>query len=91
MGDNTVKVVGYIVAVQDISGAVVLNQPSLSGTVDTAGTTIPGYEGEYTVTPQAVEQILQTKDKLLTDNIVINPIPSNYGLITWNGSTLTVS
>ena len=91
MDDNTVKVVGYIVAVQDISGAVVLNQPPLSGTVDTAGAAIPGYEGEYIVTPQAVEQILPTKDTLLAANIVINPIPSNYGLITWNGSTLTVS
>lgn len=24
-------------------------------------------------------------------HVIINPIPSNYGLITWNGSTLTVS
>ena len=24
-------------------------------------------------------------------NIRINPIPSNYGLITWDGSVLTVS
>ena len=91
MDDNTVKVVGYIVAVQDISGAVVLNQPPLSGTVNTAGATIPGYEGEYIVTPQAAEQILLTKDTMLVQNIVVNPIPSNYGLITWNGSTLTVS
>ena len=24
-------------------------------------------------------------------NVTVNPIPSNYGLITWNGSVLTVS
>jgi hypothetical protein len=35
--------------------------------------------------------VLATAEKVVTRNIVINPIPSNYGLITWNGSTLTVS
>lgn len=24
-------------------------------------------------------------------NVTVNPIPSNYGLITWDGNTLTVS
>lgn len=91
MDDNTVTVVGYISAVQEIAGAVALDLPPLSGTVDIAGADVPAYGGEYTVTPQTVEQTLPTKDYLLTENIVINPIPSNYGLITWNGSTLTVS
>jgi hypothetical protein len=49
------------------------------------------YTGSYEVTPAAQSQTISTKDKLMTDNIVINPIPSNYGLIEWNGSTLTVS
>ena len=49
------------------------------------------YEGAYEVTPTTEAQILPTALKNLTDNIVINPIPSNYGLITWDGSTLTVS
>lgn len=91
MEDNTAKVVGVVSAVQDISGAVVLDLPPLSGTVDVSGSILPVYEGEYTVTPGAEEQILQTRKTLLTENIVINPIPSNYGKITWNGSTLTVS
>ena len=51
----------------------------------------PAYEGDYTITPSAEEQILVTRNLRMTDNITINPIPSNYGLITWNGSTLTVS
>lgn len=49
------------------------------------------YEGEYTVTPGPEAVVLSTMDKRMTADVVINPIPSNYGLITWNGSTLTVS
>ena len=51
----------------------------------------PRYEDSYHITPAAEEQVLQTKDKVLIGNLVVEAIPSNYGLITWNGSTLTVS
>lgn len=36
------------------------------------------YTGPVTVTPTESEQVLQTKDKLLTDNVTVNPIPSEY-------------
>lgn len=49
------------------------------------------YMGSYTVTPSAEAQILETNNLRMTDNITVNPVPSNYGLITWNGSFLTVS
>lgn len=49
------------------------------------------YEGEYVITPSGAVQILEIKDKTATQNITIQPIPQNYGLITWNGSILTVS
>lgn len=49
------------------------------------------YEGEYVVTPTGAVQILATKGKTAVQNITIQPIPQNYGLITWNGSILTVS
>lgn len=49
------------------------------------------YEGEYTVTPTQETQVLQTSQKVLAHNVTINPIPSNYGLITWTGSVLTVT
>lgn len=49
------------------------------------------YRGTHEVTPTDETQILMTADMLVKQNIVINPIPSNYGLITWNGSALTVS
>ena len=51
----------------------------------------PAYEGAYEVTPSAETQTLLTNSFRMTDNVVINPIPNNYGLITWDGSTITVS
>ena len=51
----------------------------------------PSYEGPYEVTPGAEEQTLQTDALYMTGNITIEAIPSNYGLITWSGNTLTVS
>lgn len=49
------------------------------------------YTGDYEVSPSTETQTLLTKHLRMTDNVVINPIPQNYGLITWNGSYLTVS
>lgn len=49
------------------------------------------YEGEYVITPSGAVQILEIKNKTAVQNITIQPIPQNYGLITWNGSVLTVS
>lgn len=49
------------------------------------------YEGEYHVTPSASTQTLLTEGLRMTQNVTIDPIPSNYGLITWNGSIITVS
>ena len=49
------------------------------------------YDGPYQYTPTMEEQIVPIYNKRATQDIVIDPIPSNYGLITWNGSVLTVS
>lgn len=49
------------------------------------------YPGPYEVTPTQQTQVLATANMAMTQDVVINPIPSNYGLITWNGSTLLVS
>lgn len=52
---------------------------------------LPVYDGPTEVTPAAAAQTLATNGHALRSDIIINPIPSNYGLITWDGSTLTVS
>lgn len=49
------------------------------------------YDGPYEVTPSDQAQTLPTADKVLEGDIVIDPIPSNYGLITWNGTVINVS
>ncbi len=53
--------------------------------------TADNYTGATTVVPSPAQQVLETADKHLVTDIIVEPIPSNYGLITWNGSVLTVS
>ena len=52
---------------------------------------LPAYTGGYSVTPSEETQVLQTKNKRMTDNVTVAPIPSNYGRITWDGTVITVS
>ena len=49
------------------------------------------YSGPYTVTPTQSTQTLPTEGLMMNHDVTVNPIPSCYGLITWNGSVLTVS
>lgn len=64
----------------------------LSGEMTTAEHLLyPTYDGEYEITPTQQTQTIPINGLLAADDITVNPIPSNYGLITWDGSTLTVS
>lgn len=101
---NTV-VLGGIQTVQTMEDGKVLvlqardGELSLSHMMDgEAGSAIqvvtrdyPVYEGPVEVTPAPEAQILRTAATTVLSDIVINPIPNNYGLITWDGSVLTVS
>lgn len=49
------------------------------------------FDGPYIVTPNRSTQILNTSGRIMVSDVKINPIPSNYGLVTWNGSVLTIS
>lgn len=49
------------------------------------------YDGSYEWTPTDEIQTIEIAGKKAIDHIKINSIPSNYGLITWDGSTITVS
>ena len=48
------------------------------------------YEGEYTVTPGEDAQALPTAGKSLAQDVTVEPIPSNYGRIAWNGAAIMV-
>lgn len=49
------------------------------------------YTGAYEVTPTEETQTLPTEGLMMNQNVTVNPIPNNYGRISWNGSVLTVS
>lgn len=48
------------------------------------------YDGAYDFIPTEQAQTIQISDKTARANIIIEPIPSNYGRITYNGAYLTV-
>ena len=52
---------------------------------------LPTYDGPYEVTPAGYAQVLATDGLAMAANLTINPIPSNYGLVTYDGSVITVS
>lgn len=72
------------------SASVGVKTINATATVYRAQSLIP-YTGDYEFTPADEAQTIPIYGKTATRDIVINPIPSNYGKITWNGSTLTVS
>lgn len=78
-GSGTIS--GFLNAKKGISGTLTI--PSAVG--------IDPYSGPYEFTPTQQSQTIDIDHKTALADIVINPIPYNYGLITWNGSTLTVS
>lgn len=77
-----------------ITGDVVIKKGvALDGDIHiaTKGGGYPVYAGPYEVTPSQETQILYTTEKTTTENIIINPIPEYYGLITYSGSSIKVS
>lgn len=75
-----------------LEGDVVFTNHTIEGdVVGNAMRSVPDYHGSYEVTPTQSTQTLSVAGKRMAQDLVVNPIPSNYGLITWDGSTLTVS
>ena len=52
---------------------------------------VENYEGEYTFRPREEAQTIPVDVYSMKYDITINPLPSNYGKITYNGAILTVS
>lgn len=48
------------------------------------------YHGPYEFTPTNRQQVIPIGGQVADLNIVINPIPSNYGKVSWNGSFLKI-
>lgn len=87
----------------EIGGAAALGAPAgMSGELASpagmaAELTVPSstgaeaYAGPYDITPTQSDQVFRTVGRVMSDDIVVRAIPSNYGRIEWNGSVLTVS
>ena len=48
------------------------------------------YEGDYTVIPRVYQQMLDTKDKLMLDNVTVEIIPLSKIINPQNGYTVTI-
>lgn len=46
---------------------------------------------QLTVTPDNTAQTFRPPEGYVFGKVIVEAIPSNYGLITWNGAVLTVS
>lgn len=82
----TFKPQSVSVSVNAVTMGVSLGTPVVKEYIE-----VQTYTGDYEVTPSDETQTLETEGKRLTRPITVNPIPQNYGLITWNGSVITVS
>lgn len=51
----------------------------------------PKYHGQTEFEPTTSQQLIHVAGMTLLEDLVIDPIPSNYGRITYDGSKLTVS
>ena len=89
--ENNLTLTGALSAVSGLSG-VLSGSSQVSGTVTIPDVIYPKqYDGPYEFTPSAAQQTVPTAGLMATEDIVINAVPGNYGLIVWNGSILTVS
>lgn len=75
--------------------SVTINAPALGISIDPQiirdHSDTPAYQGEYEATPTRETQVFDTRGKRMTANFTVNPIPPNYGLVTWDWRVLTIS
>lgn len=85
------RITGTLSGINGILGSL-SSIVEVSGNISIPETISPErYDGAYTFTPSGETQEIQIGGMMASQNIVIEPVPSNYGLVTWDGSTLTVS
>lgn len=72
-------------------GAVTYKPGEMAAAITALPTTeYPTYTGATEFTPSDSAQVVETKGQVLASNITVNPIPSNYGKITYTGFVLRV-
>ncbi len=74
-----------------ITGSISV-QSGVEGTLVIPEEVLPDrYDGAYTVTPSGQQQRLQTEGLMMRGDVIIEPVPQNYGLVTWDGIKITIS
>lgn len=58
-----------------IEGKIIANVELTATVCQSSGSEAPAYTDDYEITPTSREQILQTKDKFLKQDIVVKSIP----------------
>lgn len=48
------------------------------------------YDGDYNVTPRVYQQVLETKDRLMIDDVTVEIIPLSKVINLSNGYTVTI-
>ena len=72
----------------------VVKKPAVDFAVDNVRVAAGGgeaCEGNYEITPSEELQTLPTANRMLARNIVVAPIPQNYGRITYNGGGIIIT
>ena len=99
---GTQAVAGALATIGALSGSLA-PQSGLSGSISGSGTLegtlslsggsipVPEYGGPYEVTPTEEMQTLYTSGRLMSGNVTVNPIPTNYGKITVIGNRLKIT
>ena len=64
-----------IITVPTVLKGTINPTPNLKGTIAISSSSQGIYQGNYTVTPKVTSQKLQTKDKLMKDDVVVLEIP----------------
>lgn len=75
----------------DIQETTVLVPADVATTIVVKQVNVPAYEGEYIVIPEVVSQTLETKDKRMTDNVLVREIPYYETTNQQNGLTVYIA
>lgn len=72
--ENNDTIKGVIYTSGELKGRI-NNNNSMTAIIDIESISRPNYDGDYTIIPSINEQTLETKNKVMTDNLNIKQIP----------------
>ena len=87
---KVLRITGIITAEKTIT-ATIKSEGTITGTAEVVrGIDVPDYEGDYSVTPGATAETLDTKGRRLKEDISILPVPMIAVENESGGTTVTI-